>query len=187
MAFVVVYDSCVLYSAPLRDLLMRMALADLYQAKWTRKIHEEWIRNLNKNRGIPVKILERVANLMDAHVRDALVEDYQKYEQLFVLPDPDDHHVLAAAIASGAKLIVTFNQKDFPTAVLSGFNIETQHPDEFIVSQAELNQGKFLEAVSTHRRSLKNPPKGPEEYLETLRKQGLPKTVSYLDPFRRII
>ena len=112
MAFVVVYDSCVLYSAPLRDLLMRMALADLYRAKWTRKIHEEWIRNLNKNRGIPVKILERVANLMDAHVRDALVEDYQKYEQLFVLPDPDDHHVLAAAIASGAKLIVTFNQKD---------------------------------------------------------------------------
>ena len=47
---VVIYDACVLYSAPLRDLFMRLALADLYQAKWTQDIHKEWMRSLLKNR-----------------------------------------------------------------------------------------------------------------------------------------
>jgi hypothetical protein len=47
--FVVIYDSCVLYPAPLRDLLMRLALTDLYQAKWTKDIHKEWMRSLLKN------------------------------------------------------------------------------------------------------------------------------------------
>jgi hypothetical protein len=48
--FIVIYDSCVLYPAPLRDLLMRLALTDLYHAKWTHEIHKEWMRNLLKNR-----------------------------------------------------------------------------------------------------------------------------------------
>jgi hypothetical protein len=59
--FAVVYDACVLYPAPLRDLLMRLALTDLYRAKWTEQIHEEWIRNLLENRqDIDRPMLERI-------------------------------------------------------------------------------------------------------------------------------
>ena len=47
---VVVYDACVLYSAPLRDLLMQLALSDLFRAKWSHHIHEEWIKAVLKNK-----------------------------------------------------------------------------------------------------------------------------------------
>lgn len=46
MRFVVVYDACVLYPAPLRHFLIRLASTELFAARWTRQIHEEWIRNL---------------------------------------------------------------------------------------------------------------------------------------------
>lgn len=71
--FIVVYDSCVLYPAPLRDLLMRLALTDLYHAKWTQEIHKEWMRNLLKNRpDLTAERLESVRARMDLHVRDSL-------------------------------------------------------------------------------------------------------------------
>ena len=44
--FTVIYDANVLYPAPLRDFLMRLALTDLFRARWTEEIHDEWIRNL---------------------------------------------------------------------------------------------------------------------------------------------
>ena len=72
--FTVIYDACVLYPAPLRDFLMRLALTDLFRARWSRDIHDEWIRNVLKDRAdlTPLQ-LERTRNLMDSHVRDCLV------------------------------------------------------------------------------------------------------------------
>ncbi len=67
--FAVLYDSCVLYPAPLRDLLMRLALTDLYRAKWTNEIHDEWIRNLLINRkDLDSSVLERTRQMMNLHV-----------------------------------------------------------------------------------------------------------------------
>ena len=70
--FTAIYDACVLYSQPLRNLLMRLALTDLYRARWTPAIHDEWTRNLIANRPDldPVKIY-RVRDLMDALTRTA--------------------------------------------------------------------------------------------------------------------
>jgi hypothetical protein len=48
--FTAIFDACVLYPAPLRDLLMHLALMDLFRAKWTEAIHAEWIRSVLKNR-----------------------------------------------------------------------------------------------------------------------------------------
>ena len=77
--FIVIYDSCVLYPAPLRDLLMRLALTDLYHAKWTQEIHKEWMRNLLTNRpDLAAERLESVRAKMDLHVRDGLVEGYEE-------------------------------------------------------------------------------------------------------------
>ena len=95
--FIVIYDSRVLYPAPLRDLLMRLALIDLYQAKWTKDIHREWIRSLLKNRpDLTEERLQKTREKMDLHVRDCLVEEYEELIESLKLPDPNDRHVLAA-------------------------------------------------------------------------------------------
>lgn len=179
--FTVIYDACVLYPAPLRDLLMRLALTDLFRARWSRDIHDEWMRNVLKNRPeIKPEQLERTRDLMDSNVRDCLVTGYEPFIETIGLPDQDDRHVVAAAIKSGASLIVTFNLKDFPESVLAPLEIEAQYPDEFISHQIDLNPAKVCEAASKHRRGLKNPPKSVDDYLDTLLKQGLVETVKQL-------
>lgn len=111
----VVYDACVLYPAPLRDLLMLLALADLVHARWSSRIHEEWMRGVLAARpDLRREQLERTRDLMDAYVRDGLVTGYEFLIPDLILPDPEDRHVLAAAIHSAADAIVTFNLDDFP-------------------------------------------------------------------------
>lgn len=179
--FIVVYDACVLYPAPLRDLLMRLALTDLYQAKWTSHIHHEWMSNLLKNRpDLTREQVERTREKMDSHVRDCLVYGYEDLIDGLQLPDPKDRHVLAAAIRAHAQTIVTFNLPDFPAKVIVKYDIEVQHPDDFLRHLIDLSPGKFLRTIHETRLSLKKPPKNPEEYLQSLEQQSLPQTVAYL-------
>lgn len=183
--FAVIYDACVLFPAPLRDLLMRLALTDLYRAKWTDRIHDEWTRNVIARRpDLGVDKLQRTRDLMNDKVRDSLVVGYEHYIESITLPDPDDRHVVAAAIHAGAGAIVTFNLKDFPKAALAKFNMEALHPDDFIMDLWDLHMGKVLAAVAEHRASLKNPPKSQDDYLATLLQQGLTNTVATLSDFR---
>ncbi|SRR5579883_672829 len=110
--FAALYDACVLYPAPLRDLLMYLALTDLYQAKWTNEIHDEWIKNVLADRkDLSKALLERTRHLMNSHVRDCLVDGYQDLIQILSIPDKDDRHVLAAAIHAKCSIIVTYNIK----------------------------------------------------------------------------
>jgi predicted nucleic acid-binding protein len=177
----VIYDACVLYPAPLRDLLMETALTDLYKAKWTNEIHDEWIRNCLADRpDLQRERLERTRDLMNMHVRDSLVDGYQDLIVGLTLPDPKDRHVLAAAIKCGANAIITFNLRDFPNSILSKYNIEAQHPDDFLFNQLSLNGYLIRKAVSTVWERLKKPPYTKEEYLDILHKQQLPKFVSLL-------
>src|SRR3954453_9811762 len=177
MARSVLYDACVLYPAPLRDLLMQLALADLFQARWTDEIHDEWTRNVAANRpDISPANLARCRRLMDEHVPDCLVTEYESLIPTVTLPDPDDRHVLAAAIHGGAGAIVTFNLGDFPQSVLGSFGIEAVHPDEFVVRLWDESPERVLEAVRRQRAGLKRPPKTVDEYLATLERCGLPET-----------
>jgi hypothetical protein len=186
--FTVIHDACVLYPAPLRDLLMHVALTDLYRAKWTDAIHDEWIRSVLKDRpDLRPEQLHRTRELMNAHVRDCLVTGYESLIPALTLPDPDDRHVLAAAIRAGADLIVTFNLKDFPPEALVPYGIETQHPDEFLNHQLDLAPNIVCAAAKRHRASLKNPPKDVEEYLDSLEAQGLAQSVSVLKQFAELI
>ena len=77
--FTVIYDACVLYPAPLRDTLMRLALTDLFKAHWTDDIHREWIRAVLRQGKHTEQRLERTRDLMDRHVRDAKVTGYEVY------------------------------------------------------------------------------------------------------------
>lgn len=180
-SFSAVYDACVLYPAPLRDLLMHLAMTDLFRAKWTEQIHDEWTRNvLAQRQDLKPEQLQRTRELMNKGVRDCLVEGYEYLIPGLTLPDENDRHVLAAAIRSCSSVIVTFNLKDFPADLLDSHDVEAQHPDEFIAHLIDLNPARVLEAVARHRASLKNPPKTQDEYLDTLLQQGLPETVALL-------
>ena len=103
-------DASVLYPAPLRDLLLELAVSDLFRAKWSQAVHEEWIRALLRRRpDLSAERLERTRRLMDAHVRDALVAGYEDLVPTVALPDPDDRHVVAAAVRGEAHIVLTAN------------------------------------------------------------------------------
>jgi len=178
---IALYDSCVLYPAPLRDLLMHLALTGLFCAKWTDAIHDEWIRNVLTNRpDLTQAQLQRTRELMDAHTLDCLITDHEKLIPTLSLPDPNDKHVLAAAIKGSASIIVTYNLKDFPKNILNKFNIEAQHPDIFIAHLIDLAPELVCSAIKRLRSNLKNPPMGSETYLTILRQQALLQTVDRL-------
>jgi predicted nucleic acid-binding protein len=179
--FTALFDACVLYPAPLRDLLMRLAQTDLFRPRWTEQIHDEWIRNVLQNRSdLTTEQLQRTRTLMNSHVRDCLVTGYEPLIDGLTLPDPDDRHVLAAAIRTRASVIVTCNLKDFPQEVLGPLGLEAQHPDDFITHLIDLNPGAVCAAAKQQRASLGKPPYTVDEFLETLARQQLPKTVSHL-------
>lgn len=186
--FTVVFDACVLYPAPLRDALMRLALTGLFKAHWTEEIHQEWIQAVCRNNPkLNPELIDRTRQLMNTHVGDAVVTGYEPLIESLSLPDPNDRHVLAAAIHSNASAIVTHNLKDFPEDALSPHGIEALHPDEFIYLQIEISSSSCLTAFKNQRLALKNPPLAVDEFLRTLRQQQLPKTVSFLQQHTELI
>jgi len=174
MGFTALYDSCVLYPAPLRDLLVRLGGTGLFRARWTNQIHDEWIRNLLENRtDLSRERLERTRDLMNDHIFDSLVTDYEDLIPSLTLPDPDDRHVVAAAIRGRADVIVTFNLKDFPASILSHYSIDVQHPDVFLRHLLDLDGGLICATIRQQRLDLRKPPKPAEEMLDTFGEQGL--------------
>jgi hypothetical protein len=115
---------------------------------------------------------------MDEHVLGARVRGYQRWEQRLTLPDPDDRHVLAAALACVADVIVTFNTADFPSQVLGPFGMAAVLPDAFAIQLVD--SGIVDTAADEHRRALQRPPLSPAEYLEALQRNGLPATAAHL-------
>lgn len=159
-----------------------------FRARWTDLIHDEWVRNLLKNRPeLDPANLQRTVECMNAAVPDALVTGHEALIAGLNLPDPDDRHVLAAAIRCGASVIVTFNSRDFPEDRLAPFGIEVQHPDEFIDNLFDLDQAAVVAAAQKQRHTLKNPPIDADRHLEILLKQGLIRTVKNLAGFRTVL
>lgn len=133
MPLVVVYDANVLYPSSMRDVLIRVGLARLVQPKWTEQILDEVFRNLRANRpDLDPARLDRTRELMNASLRDVTVTGYEHRVVELALPDPDDRHVLAAAIHADAQLIVTKNLRDFPAEALAPWGVEAKHPDAFL-------------------------------------------------------
>ncbi len=113
-------------------------------------------------------------------VPDCMVEGFEPLVAGLELPDPDDRHVLAAAIQASAQTIVTFNLRDFPDERLGAYGIEAQHPDDFMLHAIDLAPGLVIKVVSEQAAALKNPPRTVGELLDTLRDQGLIRTVAKL-------
>ncbi len=96
------------------------------------------------------------------------------------LPDPDDRHVLAAAIASGAQVVVTFNLRHFPAAALEPFGVEAMHPDELVCDAIDLDSADVLRIVHEQAAALQRPRMTPSELLERLERDGLARSVARL-------
>src|ERR1700751_1402422 len=100
---VAVYDACVLYPFHLRNLLVQCAVDGVVEARWTSEIHDEWIRNLSANDPtLPLSHLRAARDLMNAVLPAATVVGYEPIISSVELPDPNDRHVVAAAIATRA-------------------------------------------------------------------------------------
>ncbi len=161
--------------------MMWLAVHGLIRPKWSEQIHEEWMRNVLKDRpDLTPKQLERTRRLMDEHGGDCLVTGHEQHIADLTLPDLNDRHVVAAGIEAGADAIITWNLGDFPTAVIEGYGIEVRTPDQLVCALLDASATEVLAAMRQHRKSLKNPPKNPEEYLETLALQGLKQSVERL-------
>lgn len=166
----VIYDACVLYPASLRDFLMWLALEKFFQARWTDEISQEWIRNLNASdpERFPLEKLERTRAAMEGAIEDAVVTEYEKIVPALSLPDPNDRHVLAAAILAEASIIVTENVKDFPADELKKFNIEAMTSNEFVIWCLDNEPHKVHQAIANMAAIKRNPPITAKELMERL-------------------
>jgi hypothetical protein len=181
MAFTVVYDACVLYPAPLRDLLIRIANTGLVRARWTDRILDECFGAILAQRpDLKREALARTRELMTQAVPDCLVRGYEPLIEGIELPDPDDRHVVAAAVRCGAQVIVTFNLDDFPSERLGRYNLEAQHPDDFLLDSIDLSPGMVVRVIEDQLAALRNPPIELARLLDALRRLGLVQSVARL-------
>ncbi|SFD14679.1 PIN domain-containing protein [Tropicimonas isoalkanivorans] len=182
--FTAVLDASVLFPNMKRDILLRFHEADLYRARWTEKIQQEWLVRARERFPDNVAKLDRTDALMREHFEDCWVGGHEKFIPIVDLPnDPDDNHVVAAAIACKAQYIVTDNVRDFPPECLEPFDLERGTADHFLSGTFDHFQYKAFSVLREHRRGLRSQP-GATEYLMNLRQKGLPMLAARLLPMK---
>jgi predicted nucleic acid-binding protein len=176
-----VLDACILYSATLRGFLLHLADHGLFEPFWSEEIQNEWTRSLLQNRpDLKQENLENTCRTMDVSFPSGLVHGYESIIPTLTLPDPKDRHVFAVAVQTIAEYIITFNLRDFPNKVLQSYSVKAVSPDEFIMRVIHDEPLHVLAAARDHRLSLTRPSKTVKEYLSTLEKQELSKTILFL-------
>lgn len=184
--YTVVLDASVLFPNMKRDLLLRFFEADLCRARWTEQIQQEWLQNTIKRFPHHAENLRRTDALMREHFADAWVTGYERYVETVELPDPDDRHVVAAAIKCAAQHIVTDNLKHFPANTLAELDLERGTADSFLAGTLEHYEEQALDVINHHRKGLKSAP-SVSEYLMNLTAKGMPRLAAHLKPRQRAI
>ena len=156
-----VLDACVLYPTVLREILQGAAAAGLYQPVWSERILGEWTRATAKLGPLAQAQAEGEAVVLRAAFPRAMVRPQPGIEARLLLPDPNDTHVLAVAIAAGADAIVTFNAADFPGHVLAAEGLARRDPDGFLwemQSRHPQEMARIVEAVRAKAEHLSGAP-----------------------------
>lgn len=176
-----VLDACILYPAPIRDLLLNLAEVGLFKPFWSEKIQEEWVRNLLINRpDLSSLKLHLTIEAMNSAFPDANIAEDKVLIQKLHLPDKNDRHVLATAIQSNSKWVVTANLKDFPFDYLKEFGIEAISADNYIASLFSQESNLAYSAFKNQLNRLKNPTLNKSQILEIFLKLDLHKTHSFI-------
>lgn len=180
--YAVLLDACVLVPNALCDTLLRLAESGFYRPLWSQQILDEVkyaVLKVHPELGED-RVESRIAAMSGAF-DDALVVGWEQTCAGLDLPDPDDRHVLAAAIKGGAQSLVTFNLKDFPSQSLAATDVEVVHPDEFLLDQLDLFPGLALQVLHEQATDLRNPPSDLADVLNRLARCGVP---SFADAIR---
>lgn len=167
-------DANVLYPSLLRNLLMRLSLAGACDLRWSDRVHEEWISNLVQKSGVNEASLRRTRAQMDTALPSARVIGFEALIGILTLPDPDDRHVLAAALHSGARELLTFNLKDFPAPALSRYGMVAVHPDSWLCRLCDHYPEVVQRAVQDLLAALKKPPLSAEQLTAALHRLNVP-------------
>jgi hypothetical protein len=176
-----VLDACILYPAPIRDLLLNLAEVGLFKPFWSDKIQEEWVRNLLINRPDLSSIkLHLTIEAMDSAFPDANIPEDNVLIKKLYLPDKNDQHVLATAIQSNSKWLVTANLKDFPIDNLKEYGVEAISADNFIASLFSKETDLAYSAFRNQLNRLQNPILNKSQILEIFLKLELHKTHSHI-------
>jgi hypothetical protein len=184
MARLVVFtDANVLYGATLRDLLLQLGVDKIVSLRWTEAVHLEWTQALIRARPDLVDRVERTRGIVVAALPEAMVRGYEHRIDDLDLPDPNDRHVLAAALECDARVILTFNLRHFPKEAMPA-GVVTIHPDTFLSLLLAADSGFVLPAIRKVRQRMANPQMAPAAYLDTLLRAQLPLTVKALESFQ---
>ena len=164
-----VLDANVLLAAPLRDTLLRLAEADLYVPRWTKRILAEVATNLVESGRTDTARAERVIETIAAAFPEAMVPTsvVSTIEQAMT-NDPKDRHVLAAAVGAGGEVVVTKNLKDFPATACESLGIQIVSPDNFLVDLHKVDPSAGLRALSDQAAALTRPPLTVHDVLDHL-------------------
>lgn len=170
-----VLDACVLYPTVLREVLLAVARTGLFTPLWSDRILEEWARATRKlGPAAEVQARADIALLRAAFPR-ALVPPRPDIEARLHLPDENDTHVLAVAVAAGADAIVTFNAADFPRHVLAGEGLARRDPDGLLWELWSHHPGRVAAAVETVRAEAERLSGRPQPIRPLLKRAGLPR------------
>lgn len=157
---------------------MSLATAGLFAAKWSTRIEQEWTTALENQRADLKGRLGFRRDCMRAAVPDWEVPEtaWAPLVSAYELPDPNDRHVLAAAVAGHADCIVTANLRDFPSEIVSAYGMEVVDPDRFIINQWDLDPVTAMTAFKHMRARRKKPQATAEDFAQALERGGLPAT-----------
>ncbi len=182
-----VLDTCVLYPTVMREVLLAVAAQGLFTPLWSPRILEEWARvAARQSAGAEVIVRGEIARLSRQWL-DASVIGGAAVEHQFWLPDANDIHVLASAVAGGAAAIITMNLRDFPRRELAPCGVTAIHPDAFLRQLFDQNNELVVQAVSAVQAEAARVSGGPVDLRQLLKRAGLPrlaKAVGALDPLR---
>lgn len=168
MVFSALLDTSVLFPMTLRDTLLRVASEDLYRPLWSQHILEELRARLISRYALDPPDADRIIRLMTQHFPDSLVEGYERLIEETWAPDPDDRHVLAAAITAKVEVIVTANIGDFPQDCEERHGISVQSPDDFLLERFTEDPRAVRKALDQQVAGYRKPPKTVEELLDRL-------------------
>lgn len=175
-----VIDTNVLHQLWARDILLWFAYHDILKPIWTDDIIREW-SNLMIKKGVPRSIITKRTEGINDAFPDAKVSGYDVLLEKLHLPDKNDRHILAAAIISKAEYIITYNLKDFPSEVLSGYNVNAITPDSLISKCIEQNLDLANTAIKDLIETKSNPKLTNSELIDILQNNGLVNTAKLLD------
>jgi hypothetical protein len=177
MAFepsIAIFDACILYPFHLRNIVVQAAVDRLVDAHWTDAIQEEWMRNLTADApAIPTERLRVTRRLMNDALPTATVNGYEEHISEVTLPDPNDRHVVAAAITAKAPLILTWNLRHFPAQELRRFGLRAMNPNAFLSGLFDKAPDLVIGSLANARRNLSKTRPSASDFVGILENQKL--------------